>query len=168
MEENKELSREDLERMLAEKQTNQPIQIVEAQEPTRNLEDLPVTSLEDLKDYAKGTKVRFPDFAEGQPFVARVGRPSLLVLSKKGVIPNSLLASATSMFTGESGGDQSSDSQVEALTQMYDVARIVAEAALIEPTMKDFEDAGMDLSDTQLMGIFNYAQQGAKALESFR
>ena len=42
-----------------------------------------ITSLADLQSYAAGTVVRFPDFAEGQPFVARVRRPSMLVLAKQ-------------------------------------------------------------------------------------
>ena len=53
-----------------------------------------ITSLSDLQTYAAGTIVRFPDFAEGQPFVARVRRPSMLVLAKQGKIPNTLLTAA--------------------------------------------------------------------------
>ena len=37
-----------------------------------------ITSFDMLKEYARGRVVRFPDFAEDMPFVARVRRPSLL------------------------------------------------------------------------------------------
>ena len=57
-------------------------------------EPMNITTLADLQSYAAGTIVRFPDFAEGQPFVARVRRPSMLVLAKQGKIPNTLLAAA--------------------------------------------------------------------------
>lgn len=131
----------------------------------QDFKDLPVTTLEDLGQYAKGQKVRFPDFAEGQPFVARVKRPSLLVLSKQGKIPNSLLNSATSMFTG---GSDNAEVDKDTMSNMYDVIEVIAEAALIEPTFKMLKEAGIDLSDNQLMAIFNYSQNGIKALDSFR
>lgn len=120
----------------------------------------------DLQKYASGTVVRFPDFAEGQPFVARVRRPSMLVLAKSGKIPNSLLTAAGQLFTG--GGSGVDADNADMLAQIYDICKIICEAALIQPTMKDIESAGMSLSDDQLMAIFNYTQSGIKALESFR
>lgn len=124
------------------------------------------TSVFDLQTYAKGTLVRFPDFAEGQPFVARVRRPSMLVMAKQGKIPNTLLASANELFSkGGNGLDIDSDSM---LSDFYNITEIICEAALKEPTYQQIKDAGMDLSDDQLMAIFNYTQIGVKALESFR
>ena len=123
-----------------------------------------VTTFEDLQKYSGGTIVKFPDFAEGMPFVARVKRPSLLVLAKTGKIPNSLLTAATSLFMGK--GDASADDKM--LADMYDVCKVIAEATLIEPSFKDIEMAGIDLTDEQIMSIFNYTQTGVKALESFR
>lgn len=174
----RELSNEELQAIIDERNKNLDskveeqleLKIVNVNEKSEvtNYDDLPVTSLETLKNYAKGKKVRFPDFGEGQPFVARVTRPSLLVLSKQGKIPNSLLASATAMFTGSDSEQTSSEDQINMLAQMYDVASIVADAALVEPTMADFKEAGIELSDEQLMAIFNYAQQGVKALDTFR
>ena len=38
--------------------------------PINCTEAMQTTSIFDLQTYAKGTLVRFPDFAEGQPFVA--------------------------------------------------------------------------------------------------
>ena len=65
-----------------------------------------ITTISDLQSYANGTIVRFPDFGDGQPFVARVRRPSLLVLAKQGKIPNSLLTAAGELFAkGGSGLD---------------------------------------------------------------
>lgn len=127
---------------------------------------LGITTIVDLQKYASGTVVRFPDFAEGQPFVARVRRPSMLVLAKSGKIPNSLLTAAGQLFTG--GGSGVDADNADMLAQIYDICKIICEAALIQPTMKDIESAGMSLSDDQLMAIFNYTQSGIKALESFR
>lgn len=125
-----------------------------------------ITSITDLHAYAAGVVVRFPDFAEGQPFVARVRRPSMLVLAKSGKIPNSLLTAAGTLFSEGSSGMDSDNEKM--LSDMYDIMEIVCEAALMEPTMSDIKNAGITLSDDQLMAIFNYSQAGVKALESFR
>ena len=125
-----------------------------------------ITSLADLQSYARGTVVRFPDFAEGQPFVARVRRPSMLVLAKQGKIPNSLLTAAGELFSkGGAGMDADNENM---LSDVYDICKIICSASLVEPTMADIENAGIELSDDQLMAIFNYTQNGVKALESFR
>lgn len=139
---------------------------VQQVQPVNCSEMMNITSITDLQSYAAGTVVRFPDFAEGQPFVARVRRPSLLVLAKQGKIPNTLLSAAGELFT-KGGGGMDSDNE-GMLGDMYDIMHIICEASLMQPTMKDIESAGLSLSDDQLMAIFNYSQTGVKALESFR
>lgn len=125
-----------------------------------------VTSITDLQSYARGTVVRFPDFGDGQPFVARVRRPSMLVLAKQGRIPNKLLTTAGELFS-KGGGALDADN-VNMLSDMYNIMDIIATAALIQPSMDDIKKAGIELSDDQMMAIFNYTQAGVRALESFR
>ena len=125
-----------------------------------------ITSVSDLQSYAAGVVVRFPDFTEGQPFVARVRRPSLLVLAKSGKIPNTLLTAAGELFAKGGGGLDSDNDKM--LSDMYDIMHIICEAALVQPTLAEIEGAGIQLSDDQMMAIFNYSQAGVKALESFR
>lgn len=125
-----------------------------------------ITSISDLQSYAAGVVVRFPDFAEGQPFVARVRRPSLLVLAKSGKIPNTLLSAAGELFA-KGGGSLDSDND-KMLSDMYDIMHIICEASLVQPTLAEIEGVGVSLSDDQMMAIFNYSQAGVKALESFR
>lgn len=134
--------------------------------PANCSEPMSITSLSDLRMYSGGTVVRLPDFAEGQPFVARVRRPSMLVLAKQGRIPNSLLNTASELFAKGGAGLDTDDKNM--LSNFYDTCKIICEAALAEPTMQDIESAGMSLSDDQMMAIFNYTQSGVKALESFR
>ncbi len=124
-----------------------------------------VTTIYDLQQYAGGQIVRLPDFAEGQPFVARMRRPSLLIMAKKGKIPNRLLATATELFNGGGSNNANNDT---ILSDTYDVCEAIAEAALVEPTMAEIEAAGLELSDNQLIAIFNYAQRGVEALDNFR
>ena len=129
-------------------------------------ETMTITSLSDLQSYSNGTVVRFPDFAEGQPVVARVKRPSMLMLAKLGKIPNALLNSATQLFTkGGSGMDTKNE---KTLSDIYDICEVIAKASLVQPTYDEIIDSGMTLSDDQVMAIFNYTQSGVKALENFR
>ena len=123
-----------------------------------------VTSFEDLQRYARGTIVKLPDFAEGQPFVARMRRPSMMALVKVGKIPNSLLITANEMFNGKSADTDDE----EVMSNMFGVMEVICETALIEPTYQQIKDAGLELSDDQIMAIFNYTQVGVQALDNFR
>ena len=125
-----------------------------------------ITSLSDLQTYQSGVVVRLPDFSDGQPFVARLKRPSMLVLAKSGKIPNQLLATAGELFVKGSSSFDPKDKNM--LGNFYDTCKVICEAALVEPTMQDIEDAGIELTDEQLMAIFNYTQAGTSALKSFR
>ena len=134
--------------------------------PVNCSEAMNITSITDLHAYGQGQVVRFPDFAEGQPFVARVRRPSMLVLATQGKIPNALLTSANQLFAKGGSGMDADDPKM--LGDIYDVCEVIAEAALIQPTYGDIKNAGITLSDDQIMAIFSYTQTGIKALESFR
>lgn len=144
----------------------QPVEGLGTTVPINCSEAMKTTSVFDLQTYAKGTLVRFPDFAEGQPFVARVRRPSMLVLAKQGKIPNTLLTSANELFS-KGGGGMDGDNE-NMLADIYSICEIICESALKEPTYQQIKEAGLELSDDQLMAIFNYTQTGVKALESFR
>lgn len=122
-----------------------------------------VTSISQLNEYAKGQLVELPSFGEGQPFFARLRRPSMLALAKSGKIPNSLLATANRMF------DSSLDTKSEnMLKDFYMVMETILEAAFVEPTYQEIKDAGVQLSDDQMIFVFNYTQQGVRALDQFR
>lgn len=124
-----------------------------------------VTSLEQLKQYANGNVVRLPDFAEGQPFVAKLKRPSILGMAKQGKIPNSLLVKTNELFVQSGSLDTEENSMMQ---EIYDVIDLIADETFVEPTYKEIKSTGIELTDEQMMFIFNYSQQGVKALESFR
>ena len=122
-----------------------------------------VTSISQLNEYAKGQLVELPSFGEGQPFFARLRRPSMLALAKSGKIPNSLLSTANRMF------DSSLDTKNEnMLKDFYTVIETILEAAFVEPTYQEIKDAGVQLSDDQMIFVFNYTQQGVRVLDQFR
>ena len=122
-----------------------------------------VTSISKLNEYAKGQLVELPSFGEGQPFFARLRRPSMLALAKSGKIPNSLLATANRMF--DSILDIKNDNM---LKDFYMVMETILEASFVEPTYQEIKDAGVQLSDDQMIFVFNYTQQGVRALDQFR
>lgn len=126
-----------------------------------------VTSIEELKQYSTGgAVVELPCFAEGQPFVARLKRPSLLGMVKQGKIPNTLLVRANELFVQDGTGFDPDEQDM--MSQMFDVLELLASETFVEPTYSEIKKAGIELTDEQMMFIFNYAQQGVKALESFR
>lgn len=129
---------------------------------------LRVTTVRDLEKYRKGNIVELPPFGEGQPFVARLQRPSMLMLAKSNEIPNALLTKATRLFY--KGGDISERelADPETLPMMFDVMECIVKASLIEPSYDDIKKVGMALTDDQMMFIFNYSQQGVNALSPFR
>ena len=126
------------------------------------------TTFNVLKGYGRGQVVEFPPFAEGQPLIARVRRPSVLALAKGGRIPNSLMSDATSLFMGTANAKGANAPSSELLSSIASLVEIIAEESLIEPTYKEIKEAGLDLTDDQMMFLFNYTQQGVKELGSFR
>lgn len=122
-----------------------------------------VTSIEQLKVYSQGQLVELPAFAEGQPFVVRLRRPSLMALVKSGKIPNALLTTANKLFL-EKGVDEK---DAKLMPQLLGVFEVLVDAALVAPTFKEIKEAGVQLTDDQMMFIFSYTQQGIKALERF-
>lgn len=125
-----------------------------------------LTTLSQLQIYAKGQAVELPPFAEGQPFVAMLKRPSLLALAKQGRIPNELLSSAASLF--ESRSKQKDANAGDVLGEMFDALEAVCEASFVSPTYQEINDAGVELTDEQRAFVFQYAQEGVKALNNFR
>lgn len=124
------------------------------------------TSIEELKKQSRGELVELPGFIKEESFVARLRRPSLLVLIESGQIPNDLLAQAQNLFSNgtadlANGGNAS-------IKEMYDVIKIICKSAMVEPTYSELEENEIQLTDEQLMAIFAYTQRGIKAMESFR
>lgn len=127
-----------------------------------------VTSFEQLKLYAGGEVVELPEFAEGQPFVARLRRPSMMALAKTGKIPNALLGEAQKLFNSGPSAMGNGSSTNNILGDMYDICECVVDAAMIEPTYRQVKEAGLSLSDNQILAIFSYTQNGVEALKQFR
>ena len=126
-----------------------------------------VTNLKDLKNIAKGEVVELPSFSE-TPFIAKLKQPSLVGLVASGKMPNHLIGLATALFNADSDKVNKITETQKGIKELYELMLVVAEECLVEPTMNDIREAGLELTDIQLTAIFNYSQRGAKVLESFR
>lgn len=147
-----------------------PAQVVHVEHTVQTAATTPlkVTTLKDLESYKQGVLVELPPFADGQPFVARLKRPSMLKMVKNGTIPNELINQATSLFANGTGALNQGGKGSTNVSELFDVIDTIVDAALMEPTIADIESVGMELSDDQLMAIFSYTQTGVKALSQFR
>lgn len=88
----------------------------------------------------------------------------MMALVKSGKIPNSLLSTANSLFL-RGGVDVQDDAS---MSQLFDLFDIICDACFIEPTYQQIKEAGVELTDDQYTFIFQFSQQGVKALEPFR
>lgn len=129
-----------------------------------NPNSLTITSIDDLVKASQGTLVELPPFVEGVPFVACLKRPSMLALVRAGKIPNALLSTANELFA--KGGFDTDDEQ--AMSNLFGVLDSICEACFVEPSYSQLKEAGITLTDDQLMFVFNYTQRGVTALGSFR
>lgn len=128
------------------------------------MQELKITSIEELKKGAASSIVELPPFSEDEKFVARIRRPSLLKLVQHGKIPNELLTTANNLFMS---GNSVNMRDTKVLPKIMDILDIVTDAAFVEPTYQELQEAEIELTDEQYMFIFNYAQKGVRALERF-
>lgn len=89
-------------------------------------------------------------------------RPSILALAAKGAIVNPLMKTARKLFYCGISPD-SGDLQEEGRILIE-----IAKAAMVKPSFDELEAAGIELTDEQLVAIFQFTQLGAKALGRFR
>lgn len=128
--------------------------------------ELQVTSLEKLEKIAKGQIIALPGFGDGEPFVVRMVRPSMLEMVADSSIPNPLLKTASKLFMKGAGSiNEENISDMKGFTELLDV---ICDRALVEPTMQQLKEIGVKLTDEQKGAILSYVQHGVRALDSFR
>jgi hypothetical protein len=118
-----------------------------------------VTSFDKLKEKAQGMIIELPGW-DDEPFVCRVKRVSLLGLASQGKIPNALLGAADRLFNKP-------NPEVD-IKQQADIFNLFAKETLLEPTLDELNDIGLELTDMQKLILFNFTQEGLKVLERFR
>ena len=69
----------------------------------------------------------------------------------------------------EDGVQNAFDAGDEAIMEdMLSVIDVICEASFVSPTYNELKENDIQLTDEQLLFIFNYSQTGVKALDSFR
>ena len=130
------------------------------------MENIKVTSIDQLKIMSGGEVVKLPPFIQGQDFYAKLRRPSMLKLVQSGQIPISILRTANMLFSG--GVNEELDRDDEFMKDLFDLIDVLAGAVFVEPSWSELKQAEIELTDEQYMFIFNYTQEGVKQLEPFR
>jgi hypothetical protein len=104
--------------------------------------------------------VELPGFTPDTAFIARLRRVSLLDLAQSGSIPNALIGAVSELYAkGQQGGS---------LTDTAKAYTFVAEKSLVEPTMAELKEAGVTLTDAQLLHIYLYSVGGLETMRTFR
>ncbi len=116
----------------------------------------------ELNKIAQGEVVKLSPFISDEPFVVRLKRPSLLQLAASGKIPNPLLGVAEQLFNGNFSNSKQN------IKETAEFLLLIAKNALVFPTFDELCEKEINLTDLQLIEIFNYTQMGVKALENFR
>ena len=124
-----------------------------------------VTSIQSLKKYAEGSEVELSGFVNRETITVRLKRPSLFGLAESGKIPNPLLRVAAGLFKN---GVTQTAGEGESFKDTASLVVQVAKAALVEPTYDDFAEAGLTLTDTQLLEIYHFTQTGVELMSRFR
>lgn len=110
--------------------------------------------------------VELSGFGDGQPWTVKLRRVSLLDMARTGTIPNPLMAAVTELYT--TGMIQPTKDDEKNLQRAAEIMHLIAESALVEPSMQALESAGVTLTDTQLTEIFIWVQRGAEVFRMFR
>lgn len=119
------------------------------------------TPSHDFMKYAAGMEVELPGFTAGETISVRLRRPSLMLLAAEGKIPNSLLAAVEELF-------EKGDKNTVSFKERAEIFRIVAMASLVSPSWEELQSAGVNLTDLQLLYIYNFSQTGVDTLRRFR
>lgn len=93
----------------------------------------------------------------------RARRPGLYNMASMGFVPNPLLGAMQAMFSGSTAQINAVDAkkQGECLTA-------IARYALVEPTMAQITEAGLELTDQQLLELYQFALAGPVRYAAFR
>lgn len=130
------------------------------------------TSLQELKELAKqaqGEVIEIPGFSDTQVLKVKVKAVSLVELVQCDILPNPLLITINSIIHRQQKGEllKGKDAAM-AKKNMEQFTEIVYKAALVEPSYKDFKDAGIELNLIQKRIIAEYSIGDTSTYNRFR
>lgn len=135
------------------------------------MEQLQVTSLEQLKQVKRTVIISLGKFEDGTEFVAELQRPDLMELAKEGKIPNALLQETTQVFNGTTSKTINKvikDDDTDAFTQLGDLLDLLVDISLVTPTSAQLKEIDLKLTFEMKMSILTFVQSGVEGLKNFR
>jgi hypothetical protein len=128
-----------------------------------------ITTLDRLKAVKQTEVIELPAFIDGTPFVAEVKKPNMMQLMTSGKIPNQLMTSAMTMFNGKTNQltNKVNENDIGSLKELVGLLDILTEYCLVNPSLKDIKEIGIELTQEQMMGVLMYTQGGIESLKSF-
>ena len=135
------------------------------------MENLQITSLEQLKAVKQTEIVDLGKFEDGTKLIAEVRMPDMMELVRSNKIPNELLAEAVKLFNGKTFNTMKQieeDNNVNAFKQLGDLLEVLTESCLVNPSYNDIKTIGLIMPMDIKMNILMYAQGGLQALKGFR
>lgn len=129
-----------------------------------------VTNIENLKNVQMSREVELPPFMDGTPFTARIKSTSLINMVNKGRIPNPLIKVVLGMIDGENEEkDKKKDinETIEDKVNSFNLMFAIAKEALVEPTFEDIEKCGIELTDDQILAIFEHSMSSLNSASKF-
>lgn len=125
-----------------------------------------VTSMTGLRDAAGGVEVSVPGFTSGEIITLKIKRPSLIEMAAQGRIPNPLMSTAAQLFKSGAKKEINEMSDGDKFKELAEAIHCVVKAALVEPSYEELTNNGVELTDVQLLYIYDYVQTGIDQLKS--
>ena len=134
------------------------------------MENLQVTSLEQLKKVKQTEIINLGKFEDGTEFVAELKKPDLMQLAAERKIPNVLDTEVVKLFNGKDKLAKKvvAEDDAEALAQLGELMNVLAEASLVNPTYKQLQEINIELTQEMKMSIMMFTQGGVETLKNFR
>lgn len=117
----------------------------------------------DLKEAISTVTTEISGWTEEQTLEVTLKKPQLYTMLVSGNIPNPLIDVVEKLFVAAYRPQDDNQRVLEARGLM-EIARV----ALVKPTLAEIEEAGLQLTDSQLLEIYAFALSGVNGLKTFR
>lgn len=111
------------------------------------------------------TRIKLPGFFdEKEEIEVEVRRLTPAALISSGKLQNPLFETAYGLFFYREVKSQTVEEKKEALDYYY----AIADACLVNPTLNEIKEHGLELTDMQLITLFQFSQGGLEGYRKFR
>ena len=117
----------------------------------------------ELKDAVSTVTTEISGWTEEQTLEVTLKRPQLYAMLVSGNIPNPLIDVVEKLFVAAYRPQDDNQRVLEAQGLME-----IAKEALVKPSFAEVEEAGLQLTDSQLLEIYAFALSGVNGLKTFR